>query len=111
MSKFKYTLLLCIVFFLSGCVHQKSISSSEEIDLSIENTQIDYNRLIEHVATANYDEVICLELINGNPLCVKVEKILPTVTSSVNDSYLKVTVYEVNKYGELTITDIQTLKE
>lgn len=111
---FKHSLLfLSAIIVFSSCStmkHQRVRSGASKFGWQVDNYIMDSSKLNHYIATANYDELICLETGDGRPLCISVEGRLPGVMDSTNEPYVLVSILEANEYGEKTITDIESLK-
>lgn len=114
---FKHSLLfLCAITALSSCSNmkyqrQRTLSGAHKFGWQVDNYDKLSDRLNYYIATAEYNELICFETQDGKPLCISVEERLPGILDTTDEPYVFVSIHEANQYGELTITDIASLRE
>lgn len=118
MSFLKQSLLfMCAIFALSSCStikHQRNTSGSSKFGWQVDNNnQKEYNQdeLYYYIAVAEYGDLICLEVADGNPICFEIEQKTPTILDTTEEPYLFVTIYEPSEIGRENITNYASLRD
>lgn len=115
---FKQSLLfLCAIFALSSCstIKNSNLRSGAyrngwQVD---NNNHKEYNQgdLYYYIAVAEYGDLICLEVADGNPVCFEIEQKTPIILDTQEEPYLFVTIYEPSEIGKEKITTYASLRD
>ena len=115
---FKQSLLfLCAIIALSSCStvkHQRHTSGASKFGWQVDNdNHKEYNQdeLYYYIAVAEYGDLICLEVADGNPVCFEIEQKTPTILDTQEEPYLFVTIYEPSEIGKEKITSYASLRD
>ena len=115
MSYVKHLLFfLCALFALSGCSTLKNQDlrrGAYRSGWQVENHDYDPSKFNYYLATARYNELICLEVGDGIPVCITIEQRYPTILDTTEEPYLRVLIQEPSKFGEQTIKTALALRE
>jgi len=115
MSYVKHLLFfLCALFALSGCSTLKNQDlrrGAYRSGWQVDNHNYDPSKFIYYIATAKYDEPICLEVGDGIPVCITIEQREPTILDTTEEPYLFVVIQEPSEFGEQTIKNAFALRE
>jgi len=118
MSFFKQSLLfLCAIFALSSCStmkHQRAKSGASKFGWQVDNSIYgEYNQadLNYYFAVAGYNDLICLEVGNGIPVCIEISKKTPIILDTEENESLFVTICEPSEIGKDKITTYYSLKD
>lgn len=115
MSYVKHLLFfLCAIFALSSCAtmkNQRVRGGASKFGWQVNNYDYDSDKFIYYIATALYNEPICLEVGDGTPVCITIEQREPTILDTTEEPYLFVVIQEPSEFGEQTIKTAFALRE
>jgi len=110
-------LFVCAIIALTSCSttrHQNYKSNADKFGWHVDNDnqrESNIDDLSYYLAIAEFGDLICLEVGNGNPVCFEIEQKIPTILDTQEDPYLLVTVYEPSETGRHKITNFASLRE
>ena len=108
---------MCALCALSSCStikHQRHTSGVSKFGWQVDNdNHKEYNQddLYYYIAVAEYGDLICLEVADGNPVCFEIEQKTPTILDTTEEPYLFVTIYEPSEIGRENITNYVSLRD